>query len=225
MNNISIKELVEFRKKTDTSKRNFVSKLKTNKVEKKLEDSGGDYWISSLSAIANSFKLNDSQLIVNKRDVIIEKLDDTQFKKTLLMYERNIQILNNIENLNINNLRPKKINILTQQKGNAILHLKEFNIIVRPQYVFSFKNKEIEEFGPIWFIAKLGGFREDELGMFTEILYKYLKTHFSEKFNINPKYCIAVDVVNSFKINYSQLKSAEIEKLLMPTLNQIKKLL
>ena len=61
--------------------------------------------------------------------------------------------------------------------------------------------------------------------MFADILYRYLKTHFSEDYKLNAKYCIAVDVFSNFEVNYSQLEKGEIPIILNSTLDEIKDLM
>ena len=106
-----------------------------------------------------------------------------------------------------------------------ILIIKGLEIKINPQYVFTFKNNDVEEIGAIWFIAKNGGYRKDELGMFADILHRFLKIHYSKDFTINPKYCIAVDVFQGIEIGYTQLQKGEVPLLLNSTLNEINKLL
>jgi hypothetical protein len=61
--------------------------------------------------------------------------------------------------------------------------------------------------------------------MFSEILYIYLKTHFSKEYSINPKYCFAIDVFNKSEVDYSQLEKRTIPAPLIPTLDEIRKLM
>src|SRR5690606_473585 len=112
---------------------------------------------------------------------------------------------------------------LKKPKDESNLTIKGFQIKATPQYVFQFQRNKVNEIGAIWFVAKLKGFTEDELGMFSDILYTYLKTHFSKQCNINPQYCIAVDVFNNFDINYAQLQNSKISAILIPTLEELKK--
>jgi len=61
--------------------------------------------------------------------------------------------------------------------------------------------------------------------MFTDILYRYLKTNFGKEFGINLKYCIAVDVIENFAVSYDQIQNEEVPALLSETIDEIKKLI
>ena len=103
--------------------------------------------------------------------------------------------------------------------------IKGLEVQAVPHHVFAFQKDDVEEIGAILFIAKLNGFKKDELGMFSDVLYRYLKTHYSKEYQLNPNYCIAVDVCNNLEVNYSQLEKGEIPMILNSTLDEIKKLM
>jgi hypothetical protein len=225
MKKLSIKNIVEFRGKSDRSKKYFATDLTIDKVKVDTEG-GGDYWVSCLSAISNSFKSDDLKYIIDKRGEVEEKHGETKVKRTKTMYERNIDILYNYKDFDLKKWKPsKKIKLLKKNKDHSILTIKGLQVQATPHHVFTFQKNDVEEVGAIWFIAKLNGFKKDELGMFADILYRYLKTHFSKDYDLNPKYCIAVDVFKKFEVNYSQLEKGEISLILNPTLEEIKKLM
>ena len=225
MKKLSIKNIVDFRGRSSRSKQNFAINLKNDK-EKASTKSGGDYWVSCISAISRSYRLNDLQLIVDKRYELEEKYKETEYRQTKTMYKRNINILCRFENFNLDKWRPsEELIFLKKHKENSILNIKGLQIQVSPNYVFTFQKGSTKEIGAIWFIAKLDGFRVDELGMFTDVLYRYLKTHFSKDYNLNPKYCIAVDVFKGSDISYLQLEENEVPRILNSTLDEISKLI
>lgn len=225
MKPLSIKAIVSFRGKSDRSKKNFATDLKIDKV-KVDKEGGGNYWITSLSAISNSYKANDLKFIIEKRVELEEKHEAEDYPRTRDMYKRNINILYKYEEFELKRLRPsKKMNFLKKNKDHSILTIKGFPIQVDPQYVFTFQKDEQEEVGAIWFIGKLNGFRKDDLGIFTDILYRYLKTHYGKKYTVNSKYCIAVDVFDKHDVNYAQLEKGEVSLILPSTLEEIKKLM
>jgi len=225
MRNLTIKKIIEFRMKSDKSKQKFATDLKLN-IEEKNTKGGGDYWIICLSAISNSFKLNDLQNIKDKIYELEGKIENTEFQTSKIMYQKNIAILYDYEDFDFIKLRPsKKISFIKKNNTNSVITIKGLQIKVTPHHVFSFKKNGVEEVGAIWFIAKLGGYRKEELGMFTDILFRYLKNNFSKKFNLNPKYCIAVDVVNNFDVNYSQIQNTEVPAILIKTINEIKRIM
>jgi len=224
MKKISIKDVVEFRNKSAKSKQNFAIDVKLGKNKVKTEG-GGNYWVSCISAVSNSYKLNNMQPLLDKRDELVEKYEKTDYRKTKMMYKRNIDILYNCEKFDFDKWRPsKKINIIRKFKDYSILTIKGLQIQVNPNHIFTFEKNDVEEIGAIWFIAKLNGFRKEELGMFADVLYEYLNIHYSEKYTVNPKYCITVDTFNSFDINYLQLEKGEIPRILNSTIDEINEL-
>lgn len=225
MKKLFVKDLVAFRNKSDRAKQNFAANVRKDKPEIQT-DGGGDYWITCLSAISNSYKSKNVQAIVNKKKELNEKIEIAENAKTKNMYRRNIKILDNYENFDFAVLSPASDSaFLRKKKDNYILIINGIPIQVKPHHVFSFNSGSVQEVGAIWFIAKLNGFKYEELGMFTDILYKYLIKHFSEQYVVNYKYCIAVDVFNSEEVNYLQLENGEVPKLLDSTLNAIKALM
>jgi hypothetical protein len=225
MKKLSIKRIVEFRSKSDKAKKTFATALKTDKPNLDLEG-GGDYWISCLSAISNSYKANDLQIIINKKDELEDKFKETVYARTKTMYRRNINLLSKFENFDSKKTRPSnKVKFLTKHKADSILTIKGLQVEATPHHVFTFKKNDIDQIGAIWFIAKLDGFEKNELGMFADILYRYLRSHFSKDYNLSSKYCIAVDVFNNLQVNYSQLEKGEIPIILDLTLDEIKKLM
>ena len=142
------------------------------------------------------------------------------------MYKRNIDVLYNYEDFDLKKWRPSgKIEFIRKHKHDSILTIKGLQVQATPNHVFKFIKNDNEQVGAIWFIAKLGGFKQDELGMFTDILFRYLKAHYAKKYILNSKHCIAVDVFNKTEVNFSQIESGEISLLLNGTLDEINKLL
>ena len=78
--------------------------------------------------------------------------------------------------------------------------------------------------GAIWLMPQINGFKKPELGMFCEMLYRFLNENFAEHFQISTDYCIAVDTYNGQKITYSDLLSGDISHLVETTLEEINKL-
>jgi len=225
MKKLSIKKIIEFKAKSKRGKKNFASDLKIDK-EKVKTDGGGDYWISCLSSISSSFQTNETQNIEDKIEELGGKHGEAEDKRIKDMYKRNIDILHNYKSFDFKKWKPsKKVAFLKKHKDDLTLTIKGLQVQIAPNHVFIFSKSDEKEIGAIWFIAKLKGFKKDELGMFTDILYRYLKTHYSKDYIINPKYCIAVDVFNNFEVNYSQLEKGEVSAILNPTLDEIKKLM
>jgi hypothetical protein len=225
MEKLSIKDMVRFRGKSEKAKKNYAEALKVGKKEND-SDGGGDYWISCLSAISNSYKSNNPQFIKDKKEELLAKIKETGYDKTKQMYRRNISVLSDYENYDHNKLVPKKkITFLKQYQPNFLLPIKGFHLQVKPHHVFTFEVNKKAKVGAIWFVAKLGGLKREELGMFCDILFRYLKAHYSNDFEVSLKYCIAVYVNKAQEIRYSELKNEQVSKVLDNTLNELKKLM
>lgn len=224
MEKVTVKNLIEFRGKNDRTKITFVNNLKTKK--KKSDDgSGGDYWISCLSAIRNTFKFDDENLLDEKIDFLHDKIKKTEIKRIKDQFQRNIDILSNFKDFDFQHLKPKtKLTFLKQPKINSLLDIRGLPIEAKPCHIYTFSINNSEEIGGIWFVAKLRGFKKSELGMFADILYRYLDKHHSKEFYVNSNYCIAVDLFNGQEVNYSDIKNNNIPILIDTTIEDIKKI-
>lgn len=225
MKKISIKDVVNFRNKSARSKQSFALKMRFGD-DKVKNEGGGDYWISCISAVSNSYKQNNMQPVIDKRNELIEKYEESNSIKSKVMYGRNIDILYTFENLNLNKWRPSKdIKFMHKYREYSILTVKGLKIQVNPNHIFTFKKGAVEEIGAIWFVSKLNGFRKDELGMFTDVLYDYLNIHYSENYTVNPKYCIAIDIFNGIDVSYLQLEDGIIPRILNSTIDEMNALI
>jgi hypothetical protein len=224
MRKITIKNVVNFRKKSARGKKNFAVSLKVEKVKVVLEG-GGDYWASCLSALSNGFRSHNFEIIENKILDLKKKLSKANSTKVQAMYKRNIEVLSNYAPSDLKKWIPtKKLNFLHKHKSDFILPIKGLPIEAKPHHVFTFNKADIEQVGSIWFIAQLGGYSPEELGMFADAQYRYLKAHFSKKYPISVDYCVAVDAFNNYVVHFSELKTGAVPKILDATLDEINKL-
>ncbi len=224
MKTLTIKNLIKFREKSDKGKKFFAQNLKLDQVQEELEG-GGNYWAICLSAIGNSYKNNDAQWVSDKIDEFEDVMKMTEYERTRMMYKRNLDILRRFEDFNFDKLRPSEnFKIVAQSRFQQVLPINGLPIKVNPSYVFTFGDKATKEIGAIWFVAQLGGFRKEELAMYTDAAHGYLKTHYS-KCVIDPKYCIAMDLFSGEIINYSQIQVGEVPKVLSSTTKEILKLM
>jgi len=223
MEKITIKNLIDFRRKNERTRITFVHNLKK---EKKSDDSsGGDYWISCLSAITNAFKYENTDLLEAKIELLRDKIKYSQIKRIKDQFQRNIDILSNFQDFDFQHLKPNSdLTFLKQPKIKSIIDIKGFPVESKPSLIFSFSENNSEEVGGIWFVAKLNGFKKTELGMFVDILYRYLEKRYSKDFYVNPNYCIAVDLFNGQDVNYSEIQNGDIPILIDSTIDEIKKL-
>lgn len=220
MKKLTIKKLIEFRGKSERAKKNFANNLKLNKVTPKTE-SGGDYWIIAVSAIAKAYKEKDLQIITKKIKETEEKLAATKNPGTKAQYSGNIDLMHKYENYDFKKWTPMG-EISREKNHRALLTVRDLMVESSPQHVFSIAKDKRNEIGAIWFIAKKGGYKKEEMGMFTDILYHYLKSQYGKTYTLNPRYCIAVDLVSNYDISYSQLEKAEVPALLNRTIEEIK---
>lgn len=226
MEKIRIKELVKFRRKSERARITLVNNLKLNQALENDSSSGGDYWISCLSAIANTFKHDDVELLSEKIDLLSEKIKATQDKRIKDEFQRNIDVLYNFGDFDFEELKPNvELTYLKKPTSKSILDIKGLPIQAKPDHVFTFSINNSEEIGAIWFIAQLDGFNRGELGMFADILYRYLDNHYAKDFFVNTSYCIAVDVNKVQLVSYNDIEEGKVPKLLDQTIEDIKKLL
>jgi len=221
MEKITIKNLIKFRGKNDQTKITFVSNLKKDKI-KSAGDSGGDYWISCLSAIRNAYKYDNVNLLDEKIHLLQDKISDEEDTKNKKQFQKNLDIVNNFKDYDFQHLKPNgDLNFLTQPKDRSILNIKGFPIEAKPCHIFTFSNNNSEEIAGIWFVAQIDGFKKSELGMFTDMIYRYLDKHYSKDFYVNPDYCIAVDLYNGHEVSYSEIKNGKVPILIDSTLDDL----
>lgn len=225
MQKITIKELVDFRRRTDRTKKSFAYKLKTREVkEKSDEDSGGgDYWITSTSTIYNVLKRNDNDYYDSKIDELFSKYNGVEDVRIKSMYQRNINILVSFKDFEFSDLRPvSKLKFESVPKFYKILTINGFPLYINPSLMFSFDENDKSLIGAIWLIPQLNGFTKSELGMFCEALYKFLIKNYSDKYQISEDFCAAVDTFNAQKVTYKELLNSDFSFLIEKTLTEIK---
>lgn len=225
MEKIAIGKLIDFGRKGAIARQTIVNNLKMPQV-KKDDGSGGDYWISALSAISNAFIENKNELINEKVDKLIDKIEEAEAKITKDMFQRNINILYNFEDYDFPSLKPNAdLTYLKKPKDKSIIIIKGLPLFVNPNHVFTFEENGVKKIGAIWFVAKLNGFRPEELAIVVDILFRYLDTYYSDKFEIDTNFCLVKDVSILNKISYTQIMNAEVRSPLKQTLEEIKELL
>lgn len=226
MEKIRIKDLVKFRRKSERSRITIAKNLKLEKKSDSANSSGGDYWISCLSAISNAFKDDNLELLDNKMILLNDKIIANDDKRIKDQFQRNFDVLYNFKEFDFKEIKPNEEFVFQQkQKVKSILQINELPIQAKPDHVFTFSRNERDEVGAVWFIAQLNGFDKGELGMFVDILYRYLITHYSEDFFVNASYCFAIDVNKVQSVSYKDIEEGTVPKLLDKTIENLKKLL
>lgn len=225
MENVSISKLVEFRRKTERSKRTFAEKLYQLEVANKSDDGGGDYWVRSLSAINKAYLNNNNQFIHDKIEDITDDLQNTTVNKTKTMYERNLQILHNFEEIDFIDLIPvAEFEFLEKQAKKANFDVNEFPIKIKFNQLYSFNENDTKFLGGILFVAKLGGYTKDELGIFAEAFFRYLKQKYSNGYEISKNNVKVIDVFTMNEVTFDMLENGEVPKFLESTIDAIKNL-
>lgn len=227
MEKITVKELIEFREKSfGKSKKNFGFKLKNRKPKEKIEDSkdsGGNYWAISTSSIYNTFKYGKNDYYDSKIDDVVSRQNKTESEKDKVMYQRNLDILNNFKEFDLHHLRPLDIeNFQSVHKEQKIILINSLPIYINPSLVFCFDRNGMKEIGAVALIPKLDGYKKSELGMFCEMLYNFLQKHYSKDFKIAEDFCIAIDTFNAQKIIYVELITGQVPRLIDSTIDEIK---
>lgn len=227
MEKIMIKELIEFRRRPSGKlKNNYAFKLKSRKPKEKLEDakdSGGNYWAISTSSIYNTFKSGKDEYYDLKIEEVLSKIANTESQKDKVMYQRNLEILNNFKEFDLHHFRPLDItNFESIHKEQKIISINNLPIYINPSLVFCFERNGKKQIGAIAFIPQLEGFQKPQLGMFCEMLYKFLHKHYSSEYQIAEDFCIAIDTYNAQSIIYVELITGKIPRLIETTVEEIR---
>lgn len=228
MQRIKINELVDFkRKQSDRYKKNFAYKLKTRVPKEKTEaekeqEEPRDYWIFSTSCIYNVFKNASDEFYDPKIEELFLKMSNPELKSTTFsMYKRNRDILISFKEFEINSLRPNKFTRQGVQTEHKTLTIDGFPLYVKPNLVFSFERNGKSEIGALWLVPQVDGFKKSELGIFCEVLYRFLLKNYANNFQISEDYCIAIDTFSAQSITYTDLSNNSFPFLLDSTLKEI----
>ena len=228
MEKIRIQELVDFKRlSNEKNKKNFANKLKTRKAKERLPEdedkSGGDYWKTSTSCIYNVVKHKQHERYEKKISELAGKIEAADDNRVKSMHQRNITILNNFKDFQIDDIRPSSIFKFERvQKAHKILTVDDYPLYIDPSLLFAYKKRGKKELGAIWLVAKLHGFKKNELGMFCEILHQFLTRNYSDNYQISDDLCIAIDTFNAQKVSYKELLEGDVPLLIQKTIKEIK---
>lgn len=223
MDRISVSNIIKFRrKKSDTTRLTLIRNLNKPKNADDDSETGGDYWISSLSTISNVFSSDRHELLNEKIDDINVKHDASPYKRVRDMYRKNVEILHNFEDYDFSKLKPAtKLTFLSKPADKSILIFRGVPVHIRPHHVFSFVENDTKQIGAVWFVSKRQGYTMEELGMFTDALFRYLSFNYSEEYEVNTQFCSTVDATDLGGVNYSQLIGGKVPAVLNETLDEI----
>ncbi len=221
MKKISINNIIKFRHRNEKNQKAFL-----NSIQKKAEaknDGGGNYWIRSLSALSNAVKSNDHEPIKEKIGEILEVFSPDLTKQTKDMYQRNLDILHNYEDFDFLIWLPNEFEILSKTNKKTIIYIKNVPVQITPSQIFKFDKNGDEFVGALWFVAKLEGYKIEELGMFAEALFIFLSNNFNKDYKISKKHCIVVDVLAKKNLSFKEVIKNNIPAILKATLDSISK--
>lgn len=221
---ITSKEIIEFTNKSSIkAKRSYASRLKTRNPKQNPKSSGGDYWTISTSSIYNTFKDGKDEYYDNKIFDVKSKIISSENQKIITMYHRNLNILMKFKDFNINQFRPNKIHCFQSlKKEQKIININEIPIYINPNLVFCFEQDGKIKVGGILFTPNLTGYKKSQLGLFSEILYKFLEQNYSNEYKISEEFCIAIDTYNVQIITYKEVISGNIKPILNEIISEIK---
>lgn len=222
INNITLKQLAEFRRYSERRKRTFANQVQLPKTPRP-SDGGGDYWIPCTSAIANAFKEKNNQPITAKIDQLADDMKTAKFANTQIMYKRNLEILQTYEHFDLSPWAPTA-SLTFLQRPKVILTIKNVPVKITSHHVFTFKDQGQQMIGGIWFVVWLDGFKVSDLGMYTEALKEYLVAVYGPSYHVATNYCLTIDVVIQKSTSYEQVVNKSVPSALIPTLDELNKL-
>jgi hypothetical protein len=220
MNEFSIKNIIDYYGKSERSRLTFLNNLQTVRL---IDKDARNYWHRSLTAISQAFKRDDNSIIIERIEAISIDNESSTYNRTKLMYGQNIKILNNFIDFDFSVWKPRgKLNFLPQSEAVSAININGIQIKIHGDNLFSYKIDSVKYVGAIWFVATKNGFKNEELVLFTDALYRLLKYNFSEEYEIDINHCVAVDVFNVNSINYSQIQNEEKSSKLDTLIDGIK---
>jgi hypothetical protein len=221
---VPVMELVRFKRLSERSQATYANNLKIPKKPKLNSDSGGNYWVRSVSCLSNAFKENNNKLIQNKIEEIVNVYNSAKLERTRVMQKRNLEILHNYIDFDFASWWPAEdIRILSNPQ--LTLNIKGVPIQIIPSCVFSYEINSEQKVGGLWFVCWLDGFKPDDLGVFSESLFKYLSILFEKQYKIEPKDCHIVDISTMYRTTYQELLDGKIDPKLEETINTLNKYL
>jgi len=226
MEKITIKELIEFREKSGVRKKNFANKLKTKKPKEKVstdeENGGGDYWVSCTSCIQRVFKSGSKDEYDDKIEDLQARYQNAQLKHVKDRHQSNIDILMRFKDFELDQFKPHvDLRYEKISRQSMVVPVDGIPLYVAPGVLFSFEQNGKQHLGAVWLTPKKGGYTKDELGMFCEMLYRFMVKNYSDTYQISEEYCVAIDTFNARSVRYTELVSGNIPYLIDSTLKEL----
>lgn len=220
MKELSIKSLIEYNSYSEKRRATMLGKLLVDSTFS--NDGGRNYWHRSLTAIRKSFKLNDYQFLIDRIRFISDDLSKTTVRTTKIMYESNLQILCNFLEFDYTKLLPScKVRFMPQTTEVSIICVNGIQLKIHGDDLFSYESDGAKHVGAVWFVANKDGYRNDELAIFVDALYRMLNDNLSEEYKVNTDYCLVVDTMKKNILSYSQIMTKPIKSKLDLIANKI----
>lgn len=215
----------------------------SDRIERTISINNTDKFSEAICAFANDLPKNGKPgyLLIGVKDdgtlsglkvtdMLLKNLgslrDSAIHKTSKIMYMQNIEIINTYSELNKENWRPtQKIKFESISSSNYIMKIEEINIKMKPSIVYTFNLSGKDQIGGLWFVSQKDGFSKVELGMFCDVLNRYLNVNYSDRYVINNSYCTVVDVMKGNYINYQELEDGKVYEAFIPTIREIKSLM
>ncbi|MCY1243706.1 hypothetical protein D3C86_1664540 [compost metagenome] len=141
------------------------------------------------------------------------------------MYQRNIDILTAFKDFDFSDLKPvANLKYEKIARDSTVMTVKGFPLYVNPDALFSYNINGKDEIGALWLIQQQNSFSKSELGMFCEILYRFLVNNYGANFQISEKFCVVIDTCGAQRITYSEMLSEGSIFLIDKTLEEIQTL-
>ena len=168
MQKLNAKKLIEFRGMSDKRKQTFVNNLKKPpKPKDEKEGKGGDYWVSTTSALGHAWEKNDNQFVEGKIEKLSEMLETEEKRIVRLRLQQNITMLTKYVEYDFSKIRPNKLfEVKRVPPKTSPLLIKGLFIHALPNLVFNYKNQNETEAGVIWLAAYKYGYKIEELSVF-----------------------------------------------------------
>lgn len=221
MKELSIKKIIEYNSYSDRRKSTMLGKLRVDSIFSNSKDAR-DYWHRSLSSIRKSFKTENYQLLIDRIESLANDHSKSTIKKTKIMYERNIQVLRNFLDFDYSILIPAhKIRFISQNNEVSIININGIHLKIYGDDLFSYKINDVEYVGAVWFVACKDGYKNEELTIFLDALFRMLDSKLSDKYCVDSDYCLVVDAMKMNILSYSQIKDNPIKSKLEQLVNEI----
>lgn len=225
MNAVNVSKLIEFRKLTERSQATFAKNLKIPK-KPKLEDNegGGNYWQRSLSGVSTSFKNNDNNIVKERINSLLAAYEPCDKEKVRNMYKKNLNILQKYEDFDFSVWNPSATFKFISKTDEPLI-IKDIPFRVMPQHIFRYGTKEYKVVGGVFFVVSVAGYEPEDLGIFSESIFKYLSKQYPDGYYVDPSNCFTINIANMEVVRYQDILDGKIKSQFDNTINSLKKYL